>query len=251
LAWVESVSASFHARHDDKDADDAARVLEQLERDRERLAELFPRTPGELTVVLHDGPAALALAQPYLLVARALTAPAGRRYQAGWYGSREIHVLAPRALEERASGAEGSREALLLTPSVLYAAVAVGANNPELPPPFTPGSFARLARWAWLAQGAAQYFGRQVPHLRPAIARRLREGGSPSFPPSARDAALLGGTVFDLLAREEGDAACARLVGRLHPQGATAWLERAFDGRRARHTEGTWRTHLARLAGAP
>jgi hypothetical protein len=249
LAWVESVSPSFHARHDDVDGDDAARVLDQLERDRERLAGLFARAPGELTVVLHDGRTALALAQPYLLVTRSLTAPAGRRYQAGWFGTSEIHVLAPRALEERASGAEGSREALLLTPSVLYAAVVVGANNPDLPPPFTPSSFARLARWAWLAQGAAQFFGRQVPHLRPAIARRLREGPAPTFPPSARDAALLGGTVFDLLAREEGEAACARLVGRLHPEGGGAWLERAFGGRAAKHTDETWRAHLARLAG--
>jgi hypothetical protein len=250
LAWVESVSPSFHARHDDEDADAAAAVLEQLERDRERLAELFPRAPGELTVVLHDGPTALALAQPYLLVTRLLTAPAGRRYEAGWFGSQEIHVLTPRALEERASGAEGSREALLRTPSVLYAAVVVGANNPELPPPFTPASFARLARWAWLAQGAAQYFGGQVAHLRPAIGRRLREGSAPAFPPTARDAALLGGTIFDLLSREEGEAACARLVGRLHPAGAAAWLERAFGGRAAKHTEGTWRAHLARLTGS-
>ena len=109
MAWVESVSPSFHARHDDVDGDDAARVLDQLERDRERLAGLFAHAPGELTVVLHDGPTALALAQPYLLVTRSLTAPAGRRYQAGCFGTSEIHVLAPRALEERASGAEGSR----------------------------------------------------------------------------------------------------------------------------------------------
>ena len=43
-----------------------------------------------------------------------------------------------------------------------------------------------------------------MAHLRPAIARRLRERASPSFPPTARDAALLGGTVFDLLSRESG-----------------------------------------------
>jgi hypothetical protein len=250
VAWVEAVSASFSARHESRDADDAARVLESLEHARERLGEFFSRVPGEVTVVLHASPAALAMAQPYLLVARAASAPAGRRYQAGWYGKREVHVLAPRALEARASGAEGSREALMLTPNVLYASLVVGANNPDLPPPFTPGSFRRLARWAWLAQGAAQFFAGQVPHLRPAIGRRLREGREPAFPPSRRDAPVLGGTIFDLLAREEGEAAAARLAALPLASDHRAALEKAFHGRPAKHTEGTWRAHLTRLAGA-
>ena len=250
MSWVESTSASFHARHDSEDADDAARVLHQLEVTRARLEPLFPRTVGELTAVLHGSTLSLHLAQPYLLVARGLTAPAGRRYQAGWVGAREIHVLAPRALEARASGASGSREALVLTPSVLYAAAVVGANSPDLPPPYSPAAFARALRWAWLVQGAAQHFGGQVPHLRPAIARRLREGGAPTFPPGVRDAALLGGTVFDLLAREEGEAACVRLATLPLPGGgAPAALRKAFGGREPRHTEGTWRAHLLRLAG--
>src|SRR5213594_871663 len=98
MAWVESTSPSFAARHEFEDSDDAERVLEGLEDTRERLAGLFPRSPGEVTVVLHRSPGALYLAQPYLPVARALTAPAGRRYQVGWFGAREIHVLAPAAL---------------------------------------------------------------------------------------------------------------------------------------------------------
>jgi hypothetical protein len=225
-------------------------VLDQLERTRERLAAVFARTVGELTVVLHGSSLSLHLAQPFLLAAHLLTAPAGRRYQAGWAGAREIHVLSPRGLEARASGAPGSREALMLTPSALYVAAVVGANSPDLPPPYSPGSFARQLRWAWLAQGAGQHFSGQVPHLRPAIARRLREGAAPRFPPAARDAALLGGTVFDLLARESGDQACVRLATLPLPAaGAGAALEKAFDGRRLRHTEEAWRAHLARLAG--
>jgi hypothetical protein len=250
MAWVESTSPSFAARHEFEDSDDAERVLEGLEDTRERLAGLFSRSPGEVTVVLHRSPGALYLAQPYLPVARALTAPAGRRYQVGWFGAREIHVLAPAALERRASGAEGSLEALMLAPAALYASVVVGTNNTELPPPFTPASFARLVRWAWLAQGAAQFFAGQVPHLRAAIGRRLREGGAPAFPPSRRDAALLGGTVFDLLAREEGTDACVRLASRLNAGGHDAALEKAFHGRTVKHTEGTWRAHLGRLAGS-
>jgi hypothetical protein len=248
VTWVESASLSFNARHESEDANDAERVLDMLERTRERLEEWFSRTPGELTVVMHRSAAALYLAQPTLPLARLVTAPAGRRYQVGWYGLREIHVLAPRALEARASGAEGSREALALAPAALYASVTIGANNPDLPPPFTPGALARLLRWAWLAQGAAQFFAGQVPHLRAAIARRLREGRPPDFPPSTRDATLLGGTVFDLLAREEGEGACARFAGRPHPEGPRAALEKVFPGRSFRETEAAWRSRLARLA---
>jgi len=250
VGWVESASASFTARHEEADRDDAGRLLEELEGLRERLAEAFPRLPGELVVVIHDAPAALYLGAPYLALARALTAPAGRRYQVGWFGAREIHVLAPRILERRASQAPGSREALMLATAALYAAVVVGNNNPQLPPPFAPGSFVRWVRWAWLAQGAAQFFAGQVPYLRPAIARHLREDPAPAFPPSAREAALLGGTVFDLLAREEGRPACVQLASRLHPQGHRAALERAFHGRSLQHTEATWRAHLGRLTAA-
>ncbi|MDX6650597.1 MAG: hypothetical protein QOJ97_2548 [Solirubrobacteraceae bacterium] len=251
MAWVESVSASFSARHESQDAEDAARVLEDLEGVRARLGEVFSRAPGDLTVVLHGSPAALVMAQPSLLVTRAQSAPAARRYLVGWFGAREIHVLAPRVLEARASGAEGSREALMLAPAALYASVVVGANNPDLPPPFTLGAFRRLSRWAWLAHGAAQHFSGQVPHLRPAIARRLREGQAPAFPPSRRDALLLGGTVFDLLAREEGERAAARLASMPLAANGRVALEKAFHGRALKHTDGTWRAHLARLAAAP
>ena len=248
MAWVESSSPTFSARHEFSDSDDVERVLEGLEDERERLAEVFPRAPEEVTVVLHRSPTALYLAQPYLPVARALTAPAGRRYQVGWFGARVIHVLTPPALERRASSAEGSREALMLAPQALYASIVVGTNHPELPPPFNPASFNRLLRWSWLAQGAAQFFSGQVPHLRAAIGRRLREGGTPAFPPSRRDAALLGGTVFELLAREEGVEACVRLASRLYPGGHSAALEKGFHGRSTKHTEDAWRHHLARLS---
>jgi hypothetical protein len=251
MAWVESTSPSFHARHESEDADDAARVLDQLERARDRLGGLFSRTVGDLTVVLHGSTLTLSLAQPYLLAARALTAPAGRRYQVGWAGAREIHVLAPRALEARASGAPGSREALMLAPAALYASAVVGANSPDLPPPYTLASFARHLRWAWLAAGAAQHFGGQVRHLRAAIARRLHEGRAPAFPPARSDAALLGGTVYDLLAHEEGERACVRLATLPLPAaGAGAALEKAFGGRDVGHTESAWRAHLARLASS-
>lgn len=248
MSWVETASESFAARHAERDAGDAERVLETLEAARERLEPLFPRPAGDVTVVLHDSRLALAAAQPVLPLAWALSAPAGRRYLAGWFTRREIHVLAPRELAVRASNVEGSLETLMLAPVALYVQMLLGAANPELPPSFTPGTLVRAARWAWLLLGAGQLFSGQTEHARAAIARRLRDGGRPAFPPGVRDAALLGGTVLDLLRREEGTPAVARLITRLHPDGPRAALERAFGGRALVHTEGAWRSHLARLA---
>ena len=105
-------------------------------------------------------------------------------------------------------------------------------------------------RWAWLFEGAARWFSGQTDHARPAIARRLREGRQPRFPPGVRDALLLGGTVVDLMAREEGDAAAARFACRLDPRGPRAALAHAFGGRSLRSTEQAWRLHVRRLAAA-
>src|SRR5947209_19837655 len=74
VAWVETVSASFRARHDSAHRDDAERVLDSLERLREELRDLLPHTPGELTVVLHPGALSLAMANPLLPVRWLLTA---------------------------------------------------------------------------------------------------------------------------------------------------------------------------------
>jgi hypothetical protein len=246
VPWAESHSPSFSARHEERDADAAAEMLAQLERFRIRLDERFETTPGEVSVVMHPSRAALSLAHPWLPLARMAAAPAGRRYMAGWFGRREIHVLAPDALEARASAVPGSREALLLTPRHEYAHVVIGANNPALPPPFTPRSFGRYLRWAWLCEGAATHLAGQTEHLRPAIARRLREGGRPDFPPAARDAVLLGGTVFDLLEQQAGTAACVRLAARPPEAGGAAAIESAF-GRPAAEVEREWRARLDEL----
>ncbi|MDQ3720041.1 MAG: hypothetical protein M3350_04560 [Actinomycetota bacterium] len=176
MPWVESDSLSFSARHESAQADEAARVLDDLEAFRSQLGRLYRSTPGQVTVVIHPRPAMLALAHPWLPLARRLSAPAARRYYAGWFSDGEIHVLAPPALRARSSGSEGSHEALMLSPRHEYAHLVVGAHNPGLPPPFRPRSFARYLRLAWLAEGAAAWLAGQVPHLRAAIVRRLREG---------------------------------------------------------------------------
>lgn len=249
MAWDETISASFRARHETADADDAQRVLDSLEQTRVRLDVLFPRTVADVTVVFHKSPLLLDLAHPLVPAERWLTAAAARRYVVGSATATTIHVLAPRALRQRAAKVDGSREMLERAPDVLYARMVVGANNRRLPPPSTPPAVLHRLRWAWLVEGAARFFAGQVDHARTAIAVRLREGGRPSFPPSLRDAALLGGTVLDLLAREEGPEAAMRLACFLDPAGPEKALRDAFGGRAIVHTEGAWRSHLARLAG--
>jgi len=249
VAWTETSSPNFTARHAEGDAGDARSVLELLEETRERLGGAFPALPAEVTVVLHDSRVELDLAQPFLPLMRRITTPAARRYLAGWAGRGALHVLTPRLLAERAANVEGSRDMLLLTPAALYCQLVVAASNPALPPPWNPRTTVRAARWAWLVAGAAQWFSGQTAHARPAIARRLREGSRPDFPPRLRDAALLGGTVVDLVAREEGELAAVELACRLPADGPRQALVEVFNGRALTHSEGTWRAHLARIAG--
>jgi hypothetical protein len=246
VAWVESHSPSFSARHDSSQEGEANRVLYALERFRGELGPLFERAPGDVAVVLHPRSAALTLAQPWLPLARMVAAPASRRYFAGWFAEREIHVLAPPALERRASNVPGSREALLLSPEHEYAHIVVGANNADLPPPFSLASFRSYVRWAWLCEGAAAWLSGQTAHLRPAIVRRLREGGRPRFPPAPADAMLLGGTVFALLERLRGPGAAARLATSPLDRGPRELLAEAF-GRQTGSVERDWRSELDAL----
>jgi hypothetical protein len=246
VAWVESHSPSFSARYDSSQEGEANRVLYALERFRDELAGLFEDAPGEVAVVLHPRSAALTLAQPWLPLARMVAAPASRRYFAGWFSEREIHVLAPPALERRASSVPGSREALLLSPEHEYAHIVVGAGNADLPPPFSVASFRSYVRWAWLCEGAATWLSGQTTHLRPAIVRRLREGGRPAFPPTPADAMLLGGTVFALLERLRGPAAAADLATSPLDHRPRDLLAEAF-GRDTARVERDWRAELDAL----
>jgi hypothetical protein len=245
VPWTETASLSFSARHEVAQSDAAVAVLESLEAYRTRLEQLFPRLPRDVTVVLHDSALQLALAQPYLPLARRLAAPAGRRYMTGWFTAREVHTLSAHALRRLAGGPDSLR-ALLLTPERAYTLLVVGSNNPSLPPPFRPSTFVQYRRLAWLAEGAAQYFAGQLPHLRAAIARRLR-GKPPSLPLGSRDAALLGGSIFDLLSRERGTAACVRLACYPHTAPPEEVLEAAFEQPLA-ELRRRWSAHLEELA---
>jgi hypothetical protein len=247
MAWIETSSLSFTARHEAAQSDAALAVLDDLERYRTHLEGIFPSLPENVSVVLHDSFLQLGLAQPYLPLARRIASPAGRRYMAGWFTAHEVHTLSPELLR-RLAGGDDSLRALLLTPLRAYTLLVVGVNNPLLPPPFRPSTFARYWRIAWMAEGAAQFFSGQLPHLRAAIARRLR-GKPPPMPPSSRDAALLGGSIFDLLAQEQDIAACVRLACRPSGAGSKAMLESAF-GRQLEPLRERWRAHLEELARA-
>lgn len=245
MAWVETESLSFTARHEEADAAFAKRTLDQLEDLRLRLEERFDEVPGEITVVIHDNPAWLAAAHPLLPAVRLAAAPAGRRYLAGWPMATELHCLNEPWMEQR-SGGEDSERALRGTAERLYVQVVLAANNPLLPPLWTPRRFLRYLRWAWMIEGAAQYFAGQVPLFKPAVLNQLRAGAKPRFPPARRDAVILGGTVFDMLERERGAAACELLVGRLRRAGPRGNLELAFEAP-LREVEEAWRIYLDEL----
>jgi hypothetical protein len=244
VTWTETSSDTFVARHDERDAADAERVHAQLEHARSHLQERLDVEMGELAVVLHGSPAQLDAAQPWLPLQRRMTAPAARRYVVGWAGERELHVLSPRLLAQRASNVEGSLELLMLAPAGLLARRALAIRQPGFPPPAGPRRIVRWMRHAWFAEGAAQWLCGQTAHVRPAVARRLHEGSPPSFPPGRADALLLGGTVVDLLAREEGTHTAVAAV-RDGPQRV---LEALTRPRGARHAAAAWRSHLTRVA---
>jgi hypothetical protein len=243
---VETNSPSFEARHDAADSESVLAVLHRLEEFRTGLGRHFKETPAGVAVVIHSSSALLTIAHPWLELARLTASPASRRYFGGWFTKDEIHVLSPRLLEKRASNVEGSMEALQLSPLHEYSHLVIGANNSKLPPPFNPKSFRNYLKWAWLCEGAATWMSGQTRYLAPAISTRLREGGKPSFPPSPRDAMLLGGSVFDLLEKGSGPDACVKMASRLDPAGPEAAIERAF-ARSLGEVRRDWLSHLEEL----
>lgn len=245
MTWVETTSLTFDARHDEHDRGYAEELVDRLEDLSLKLEDRFELVPGGITVVVHPGPAWLTAAHPFLPFVRWSAAPAGRRYLAGWAMATEVHVLGEKASVHRAAG-EASLEALRGTAERLYTQIVLAANNEAIPPPWSPSRFWRYLGWAWLVEGGAQHFSRQVDYFRAAVIRRLREGQRPAFPPSRRDAIILGGTVFDLLEEYRGGGACELLVARLRRDGPAANLEAAFD-LSLREIESMWRDYLRDL----
>lgn len=167
---------------------------------------------------------------------------------AGWTLAGELHVLGDSHMVRRSAG-DDSLEALRGTAERLYAQLVIALNNREIPPPWTPRIGSRYLRWAWLIEGGAQYFARQTGLYRAAVIRRMREGPRPSFPPSPRDAIILGGTIFDLLEAERGRDACTVLVSRLRRAGAQAALEGIFAAKMP-EIEAAWREQLRAMSNS-
>ena len=181
MAWVETTSPSFVARHESVAVRGGRRRCSRTSRHfRESLEGMFEPVPRGVSVVIHPRPLMLALAAPWLPLARAVSAPAGRRYFAGWFARSEIHVLAPDALERRASGVAGSREALLRSPRHEYAHIVLGGEQPvpaspvrpaHLPPLRADGVAMRGRRHVARGPGAAPARGDRPAHARGRAAR--------------------------------------------------------------------------------
>ncbi len=163
-------------------------MLHSLELARGDLAQYFPIDAAGLTVVLHSSTASLSMARPLLPLAWVATAPAARRYLAGWAGAEELHLLAPAALQARASKVAGlPGDARADARRRCMRAGVITESNHDLPRRLGPRRLAAELRWAWLLEGSARWFAGQTEHARPAIARRLREGRPPQL--SARASA--------------------------------------------------------------
>ena len=193
MAWVESHSLSFSARHESAHADAGERGARRPRAvPGEPVDDLFEVTPSEIAVVMHARSIALSLAHPWLPLARRVAAPASRRYFAGWFAEHEIHVLAPNALERRASAVPGSREALLLTPRHEYAHLVLGANNPGPPAPVLGLALPPVRALGLALRGGRRVaLGPDAAASAPAIVRRHARGRAPRVPAGAvrRDAA--------------------------------------------------------------
>ena len=220
MAWVETESLSFTARHDDADTGCAQRILDSLEDLRLRLEERFDEAPGDVTVVIHDNPAWLSAAHPLLPAVRWSAAPAGAPLprRAGRWTARSTSSAT--SGWSAAPAARTRCRPCSARPSACTRQLVLAANN-DAPAADVDarGAFLTYLRWAWLVEGAVAVL------LRPGLALPPRGDHPPArgrqaarSRPTRRDAILLGGTVFDLLDRHAGPEACALLASRL-PQG--------------------------------
>ena len=119
----------------------------------------------------------------WLPLQRRLTAPAGRRYLVGWAAERELHVLAPRLLAQRASNVEGSLELLMLAPAALLARRYVAANHPRHAAAVRPAQLRPLAALGVAARGRGAVLlrpGRPRAARGHAAAARGRAAGLPA-----------------------------------------------------------------------
>ena len=222
MAWIETESLSFAARHEAQDSDSASA---RWTRSRScgyasRSASTRCRA-GHWSCITTPG---LAGAGPSVPARRALVGGAGRAALPGRLGDGERAARPQRRPpDRRAAGEDSLRGAARHRRAPLRPARGRREQH-RLPPSWAPRRFARYLRWTWLVEGAR-------PVLRPPgrlstapPSSAASRGAEPAFPPSRRDAVILGGTIFDLLERERGPDACDVLASRLRREAhAAAW----------------------------
>ena len=248
MAWIETESLSFVARHEAEDSDSAQRTLDALEDLRLRLEERFDEAPGEITVIVHPTPG-LARRRPPVPSRRSPGGGPGRDGATwpGWAMASELHVLNDDYLDRRAAG-EDSLAALRGTAERLYVQIVVGANNDRLPPPWGPRRFLRYLRWTWLIEGAAQYYAGQVAavprrrqHAACATARRPRS--RPRL--ATRSSSAARSSTCSSASAARTPATCSPRASVATAHGGS--LELAFDAR-FRDIERAWRDYLRNLS---
>ena len=186
--------------------------------------------------MLHDRQAQLDLAQPLLPASSAPSRAAARRYVAGRASGDTIHVLAPRALRERATTRRGVGRAPAPRPRRALRA----ARRRRRPTRACAGW--RAVRWAWLALGAAECFTGRTRFARAIVARRLREGAAAGLPARAARRAA---------ARRDGRRPARPRGGRRGRRRASSATPAAEGGGRGRAARGVRRPRAAPHRGAP
>ena len=249
MAWVETVTPSFRARHESAD-DGRRRARARLARRRRaRASRSSSRERPPTSRSSSTAPAALLdLAHPLVPLERLLTAPAARRYVVGSTGgAATIHVLAPRRCGRARRTSRARARCSSSRPTVLYAQLVVGAQQPAPAAAVRRrrGCSARL-RWAWLVEGAAQLLRRpdraRAPGDRAAPARRR----APRLPARrCATRALLGGRSSTCSRARRAARPAMRLACYLDPAATRSTrCASAFRGR-------SLVPHRGRLALAP
>ena len=247
MPWVETETLSFAARHESGQTDSVERLLDDLERFRDRaraalrarcrarsrwsstrasLMLVAGRTRGCRPARMVSAPAGPPLLRRLVQPARDPRAGARRRWRRarrGWPARARRMLLSPAARVRAPGGGRQQRRA----------AAAVHART-----------FRRYLRMAWVSEGSATYLAGQVPHMRAAVARRMREGGRPAFPPAAPRRAGAGRHGVRASWRARRAPAARRRAGAEPDPRRRRWRRSAGAGPAAR----SWEDYLAGFA---
>lgn len=238
--WTESNSNLFRVRFDSDARIEVEEMVHSLEAMAMRLDAHGLGLPDHPTIVVHPTAFSLALAQPAFMAAQSVTESHGRRYVASWTTGSTLHLIAPGRHTRGEQRVIGMRDALERAPACGLAHLALAHANPGLS--LTRGI--RKRDWLWLAWGAGQTLGAQVPLLASSIAVRRRMRRALSIPPPPRDAVVLGGSIVELVLRTRGLTALVGLLKEPLPPTPEGWIGRALPGLGPTERDVRWRMLL-------